>query len=73
MGCGCNKKKVVPSLPSSSGQTTTALSVEPKTYDVIDTEGAVVASTTNLVFARVEARRTGGTVVLRETASVSQA
>lgn len=72
MGCGCNKKKVVPSLPSSSGALTT-MSVEPRTYDVINTEGAIVASTTNLVFARVEARRTGGTVVLRETTSVPQA
>lgn len=71
MGCGCGqKKKVVPTLPSSSA---TALSAEPRTYDVIGTEGTVVASTSNVVFARVEARRTGGTVVLRETTSVPQA
>lgn len=73
MGCGCGKKaKAVPTLPSSAPQNA-ALSAEPKTYDVLDSEGAVVASTTNLVFARVEARRTGGTVVPRSTTSVSQA
>lgn len=71
MGCGCRKSKVVPSLPSSESTTTSAMSAEPNTYDVIDTEGAVVASTSNIVFARVEARRTGGTVVLRETTSTT--
>ncbi len=35
-------------------------------YDVIGGDGTVVASTTNPVLARVESRRTGGTVVLRQ-------
>jgi len=73
MGCGCGKKKVVPSLPSSSGAPSAPLAMAPKTYDVLDTEGAVVASTTNLVFARVEARRVGGTVVPSTTTSASSA
>lgn len=73
MGCGCSKRKVVPTLPASNGSTTSIASVEPKTYDVVDSEGAVVASTTNIVFARVEARRTGGTVVPRTTTSASSA
>lgn len=72
MGCGCNKKKaMVPTLSSAASISPTM--VEPKTYDVFDTDGALVASTTNLVFARVEARRTGGTVVLRETTSAQSA
>lgn len=70
MGCGCGKKKTVVSAPLSSGA---PVSAEPRTYDVIGADGAVVASSTNPVLARVEARRTGGTVVLRSTASVPQA
>lgn len=74
MGCGCNKRKVVPTLPAADGSVSTAaLSAEAKTYDVVDSEGAVVASTTNIVFARVEARRTGGTVVPRTATSASSA
>lgn len=70
MGCGCGKKKVVPTLPASSSNPVTAGS---KTYDVHDSNGAVVASTTNLVFARVEARRVGGTVVPSTTTSATSA
>lgn len=72
MGCGCGKKKVVPTLPASTSNPATLASAA-KTYDVLDGEGAVVASTTNLVFARVEARRTGGTVVPRSTTPAPQA
>lgn len=69
MGCNCGKKKKVPVL--ATGASTPVLQ-DAKTYDVVGSDGAVVASTTNLVFARVEARRAGGTVVPRSTTSVPQ-
>lgn len=71
MGCGCNKAKVVPTLPRSASNP--LQSANPKTYDVLDSEGALVASTSNLVFARVEARRVGGTVVPSTTTSAPSA
>lgn len=72
MGCNCGKKKkTVPTITASGATVMTA--VPTKSYDVVDGDGGVVASTTNLVFARVEARRVGGTVVPSSTASVSQA
>lgn len=70
MGCGCNKTKMVPTLP---GGASNPLQAAPKSYDVLDGGGAVVASTTNLVFARVEARRVGGTVVPSTATSASPA
>lgn len=71
MGCNCGKKKKVPVIASSGA--TVMTTVATKSYDVLDGDGSIVASTTNLVFARVEARRVGGTVVPSTTTSVPQA
>lgn len=71
MGCGCGGKKTVVSPPSN--RSSVSQPSQPRVYDVFDGEGALVASATNPVLARVEARRVGGTVVQREPASASQA
>lgn len=72
MGCGCGGKKAVqPTLPASSAAA--PQSAAAVTYDVFDSAGDLVASSTNIVFARVEARRTGGTVIPRQTASAQSA
>jgi hypothetical protein len=71
MGCGCSKKKASVVLPSGSP----VLSAEDAArvmasgaavkYDVYTEGGALVASYTNPVTARSEARRIGGTSVPR--------
>ena len=66
MGCGCNKSRTV--APPPSAQTMAALQPQqtsPVMYDVFDGEGSLVASYTNPVTARAEARRSGGNMVPR--------
>lgn len=67
MGCGCNKRGVVQSPPASLSATQAVaaakMSGNVQMHDVHDSDGALVASFTNIVTARSEARRVGGTVV----------
>lgn len=69
MGCNCGKNKkvaaaAVPSIPGTAPRATV-------TYDVTGKDGAIIASTTNVVFARSEARRSGGTYKPRVEAKTS--
>lgn len=72
MGCGCSKNKTA-SLPASrviTADTAThavARSTNVVEYDVFDGKGSLIASYSNPVTARAEARRTGGTTVPRKS------
>ena len=76
MGCGCNKKRnVVAATSSERGTATLAPTVARKSastmYDVFNGEGALVASYSNPVTARAEARRSGGNVVPRGSSTAA--
>lgn len=58
MGCGCNKTKTLQQPPTDTSTTSkTAM------FDVYDAGGTLIASYSNPVTARAEARRSLGTVV----------
>jgi hypothetical protein len=73
MGCGCGgAKRTVLAAPKE--QTRTASTSAPTVYDVIGPDGStLVASATNPVLARAEARRSGGTVVPRQATPATSA
>lgn len=73
MGCGCGGKSKVTKVSSPSGASAVVTAGGAKIYDVIGVDGSLVASSANPTFARIEARRTGGTVVPRQATSVSPA
>lgn len=66
MGCGCGgAKRTVKAVAPSGASTSPAAGA--KMFDVFTSDGTLVASSQNPTFARIEARRTGGTVVPRTT------
>lgn len=72
MGCGCGKKSTVVAPPAASANGRVAAAVKSGSvimHDVYSGEGALVASFSNPVTARAEARRVGGTVVPRNSNS----
>lgn len=74
MGCGCNKNKTA-SLPASRLLSADAAAQAVArsgsvTYDVFSPEGALLASFSNPVTARAEARRTGGTAVPHKSITI---
>lgn len=75
MGCGCSKRGTVQSPPAamSANQAVSAAKTNGNVqmHDVHDASGALVASFSNIVTARAEARRVGGTVVPRSSGTVS--
>lgn len=66
MGCGCGKAKAAVRIPSATGAPV-AVAPAPVLMDVHAADGSLVASYSNPVTARAEARRVGGTVVPRSS------
>lgn len=64
MGCDCGKKASVQAPPRSASDRVAAAQAADRVvmYDVYDADGAFVASYSNPVTARGQARRNGGTV-----------
>ncbi len=77
MSCGCNKTKTVQAPPTPGATAAVAAARAAQSvlvYDVFDGTGALVASFSNPVMARAEARRvTGGTTVPRTTTTPTSA
>lgn len=75
--CGCRKNKGVQAPPAARtpGEAVQRAksSGSVQMYDVLDGSGALVASYTNPVASRAEARRVGGTSVPRGTGSTAPA
>lgn len=76
MGCGCSKRGKVQSPPAARSAADVVAAAKNtgnvQMHDVHDAGGALVASFSNIVTARAEARRVGGTVVPNSgTTSVS--
>lgn len=69
MACGCQKRKNVQSPPGAAKAAAPVAARSSKKpvvmNDVFGPDGALVASFSNLVTARAEARRVGGNVVPR--------
>lgn len=70
MGCGCGGGKRTVVAPRTTSAT---LPPAPIVFDVIGADGTLVASATNPVLARAEARRSGGTVVPRQATPATSA
>jgi hypothetical protein len=74
MPCGCNKSRSVVSPPTErTASLQTQQQTSPVMYDVYDGDGALVASFSNPVSARSEARRTSGNMVPRANSVSSTA
>lgn len=83
MGCGCGKKNSVVRPPSAAqvaasqadghAAAVSAAMTSVMKFDVRDAEGALVASFTNPVTARAEARRVNGNVLPRREAETTSA
>lgn len=72
MGCGCNKRKGQVMAPSSNPAARVAAARESgaiQMHDAYDANGSLIASYSNPVTARAEARRSGGTVAPPRSAS----
>lgn len=74
MGCGCGRSKGVQSPPTARSTVTSSKMVRSSNqfHDVYTQDGALVASYTNIVTARAEARRLNGTAVPRARGTVSE-
>lgn len=63
--CGCNKAKATVVKPGGGTPNQIVASSGLRRYDIVGPDGKVSGTFTNLVPARAEARRTGGTVIPR--------
>lgn len=71
MGCGCNKRKnTVQAAPTATQRVQAAkTNGDQQMVDVFNSDGGLVASYSNPVTARSEARRLNGKAVPRSSAS----